>query len=97
MKMVDNLKRYFKKAREDNTKYFAVAIKFSVVEKVEIIINPRENWDNKEEYYATVYDEDLRLKGCPDKIKIVGFAYGNSFKEIEEVLMLREFEVENNE
>lgn len=97
MKMVDNLKRYFKKAREDNAKYFAVAIKFSAVEKVEIIINPRENWDNKEEYYATVYDEDLRLKGCPDKIKIVGFAYGNSFKEIEEVLMLREFEVENNE
>ena len=91
--MVDNLKRYFKKAREDNAKYFAVAIKFSAVEKVEIIINPRENWDSKEEYYSSVYDEDLRLKGCPDKIKIVGFTYGNSFKEIEEALMLREFEV----
>lgn len=97
MKMIDELKERFKKAREDNAKYFAVAIKFSAVEKVEIIINPRENWDNKEEYYASVYDEDLRLKGCPDKIKIVGFAYGNSFKEIEELLVLRDYEVETNE
>lgn len=34
MKMIDGLKECFKKAREDNAKYFAVAIKFSAVEKV---------------------------------------------------------------
>jgi len=40
----------------------------------EIIINPKENFDAKIDYYSKAYDEDLTLKSCPS-IKIVYYDF----------------------
>ena len=51
----------------------------------EIIINPRENFDAKFDYYMEAYDDDLILiaaKGKKD-IRITAAGQGNSFEDIE--------------
>lgn len=55
--------------------------------KPEIIINPTENFNKKSYYYSNAYNKNLTLRNAPDKIKIVGFTYGDTFKEIEKDLL----------
>lgn len=52
----------------------------------EIIINENANFDKKFDYYKKAYNENLTLKTFKG-IKIVGFSYGNTFKEIEKDLL----------
>jgi len=52
---------------------------------VETIINHCENFSEKIRYYSLVYDENLNHK-FSDGIKIVGWAFGDTFDDIEKEL-----------
>ena len=70
-------------------KYIGVSIKTEGSSQPEIIINPRENFDAKFDYYMEAYDDDLILiaaKGKKD-IRIVAAGHGNRFEDIENQLI----------
>lgn len=83
---LNNLEECFNKAIEENKKYIGVKIEMQGFPKPEIIINENENFTSKLAYYEKAYNEELTLKTF-NGIKIVGFTYGNSFKDIEEDLL----------
>lgn len=64
-------------------KYVVIGVKIPNCPKPEIIIIAKENFDTKLNYYKNAYNEDLTLKTCDD-IKIIGFSYGNNFKDLED-------------
>ena len=80
-----NLKALFINAKANGARYIGVRIQTEGSSQPEIIINPRENFDTKFQYYAEAYDDDLVLisaKGKKD-IRITGIAQGNTFEDIE--------------
>lgn len=81
MLKLNNLEKCFESAKESNAKYIGVAISVNG-DNPEIIINGRENFENKLNYYKNAYNEELALKNVPT-IKIVGFTYANTFEDIE--------------
>lgn len=82
-----NLLNCFTFAGLSKAKYVGVKIRMIGFEADEIIINERANFKSKLAYYMKAYNDDLELKTAPDKIRIVGFTYGNSFEEIERDLL----------
>lgn len=79
----------FINAQETGAKYIGVSIQSEGSSKPEIIINPKENFDEKLKYYTEAYDDDLILiaaKGKKD-IRITGIAMGASFEDIEVQLL----------
>jgi hypothetical protein len=80
-----NLKRTFYRAIETNQNYVGLKIDIGDLPYDEIIINPIGNVDAKLKYYQETYDENLVHKYAGG-IRIVGFAYGKTFNEIEENL-----------
>lgn len=83
------LKAVFVNAMAVGARYIGVSIKTEGSSHPEIIINPRENFDAKFDYYMSAYDDDLILisaKGKKD-IRITGVAQGNAFEDIEYQLM----------
>lgn len=72
----------FNRAVDFGAKYIAVKVKMEGLEGTEVIINPRDNFGEKLLYYKIAYNEDLTLKSF-NGIKIVDFAYGNSYEQIE--------------
>jgi len=76
-----DLEKCFKKAIENNDKFVAVSIVIPNCEKCEEIINPRENFEAKLEYYKKSYNEDLTLKSF-NQIKIKGFMSGNNYEAL---------------
>lgn len=83
---IENLERCFYEASKQEKKYIGVKIKMEGFPKAEIIINENANFDKKFAYYKKAYNPDLTLKTF-NGIKIVGFTYADSFKDIEEDLM----------
>ena len=83
---IKNLEKCFNEASINGSKYIGVKIRKEVFPTAEIVIDKKENFWKKLEYYKNAYDEDLSLK-ANSGIRIVGFTYGNSFKDIEEDLM----------
>ena len=79
---LNNLVNCFESAIKNNAIYVAVKIEMYGFEESEIIINPKANFEQKLKYYINAYNEDLTLKNAPDKIKIVGFTYGNCLQNI---------------
>ena len=80
-----NLKAIYINAKAAGARYIGVRIQTEGSSQPEIIINPRENFDAKYEYYMNAYDDDLILisaKGKKD-IRITGIAQGNTFEDIE--------------
>lgn len=71
----EDLINTFKKARETNARYVFVTIKLPDLDIPEMIINRKENFNNKEKYYTETYDEDLIHKFNKD-ICIQGLSYG---------------------
>lgn len=72
-------------AKIKDAKYIGVSIKTEGSSQPEIIINPRENFNAKFDYYMEAYDDDLVLiaaKGKKD-IRIVAAGHGNRFEDIE--------------
>lgn len=84
---INNLENCFNKAYDEGFKYVGVKICMYGFSKEEVIINSHENFGNKLNYYKNAYNKDLTLKNAPDKVKIVGFTYGNSFNQIEKDLL----------
>lgn len=84
---INNLEKCFYEASQKDKKYVGVKIEMYGFNRSEIIINPNVNFDKKFDYYRHAYNEDLTLRNAPDKIKIVGFTYGNTFEEIEKDLL----------
>lgn len=84
---INNLEKCFYEASHQDKKYVGVKVQMYGFEKDEIIINPNENFDKKFDYYKNAYNEDLTHKNAPDKIKMVGFTYGDTFEEIEKDLI----------
>lgn len=83
------LKAVFVNAKAVGARYIGVSIRTEGSSHPEIIINPRENFDAKFNYYMSAYDDDLILisaKGKKD-IRITGVAQGNAFEDIEYQLM----------
>lgn len=70
---IADLKKIFKDAKSKNDKYVVIYVKMPNCEKEEIIINEKENFDSKLDYYIKAYNNDLTLKSCND-ISIVGIA-----------------------
>lgn len=83
---IDNLEKCFYEASNQEKKFVGVKIKIEGFPKAEIIINENANFDKKFAYYKNAYNSDLTLKTF-NGIKIVGFTYGDTFKEIEEDLI----------
>lgn len=80
-----SLKAIFIDAKAAGAKYIGVKIETEGSSRPEVIINPRENFSAKYDYYMEAYDDDLILisaKGKKD-IRITGAARGNSFEDIE--------------
>lgn len=76
------LEKCFKAAMDLDVKFIAVKILKDEQEKPEVIINQQKNFESKLAYYTEAYNEDLTLKTYSG-IRIVGFAFGNSFSEIQ--------------
>lgn len=83
---IKDLESVFKKAKEINAEYIGVQIYTKGNARPEIIINQKESFDNKLEYYKKAYNDNLVLKSY-DGISIKGIALGNSLKEIEDALI----------
>ncbi|WP_434290911.1 hypothetical protein [Clostridium botulinum] len=83
---INNLEKCFYEASQKDKKYVGIKIQMYGFEKPEIIINENANFDKKFDYYKKSYNKDLILKTF-NGIKIVGFTYGNSFKDIEKDLL----------
>lgn len=88
MKLTKNdLENCLNKACNEGYKYVGIKIATIGLEKEEVIINSFENFDDKLNYYRNAYNDDLSLKSDPEKVKIVGFTYSNSFNQIEKDLL----------
>lgn len=82
---IKNLENCFNGAIKNNAKYLGIKVQFKDKFCSEIIINETNNFGVELDYFKKVYDENLTNKHC-EKIKIVGFTYGNTFEDIEKDL-----------
>jgi len=73
---LEELKFCITNAKQNGLLYMGVAIKMPDLEKLEIIINPYDNFDRKLEYYTKAYNSNLELNTF-NKIKIVGISVGD--------------------
>lgn len=80
------LQTMFEWAKKYDAKYIGVAVKIKDYEKPQITISPKENFDEKWEFYKKTYTDFLKHKDN-ENVKIIGFTYGNSFADIEKDLM----------
>lgn len=64
----------YERAKLENSKYMVVFIKMPDLEKPELIINHKDNFESKINYYLKAYDKDLRLNHNKD-IQIVNIAF----------------------
>lgn len=78
---LEKLEDCFKVAKETNQKFIGVFVQMKGFKKPELIINERENFDNKLAYYKRAYNEDLTLKTF-NGIKIIGYAFGSDLESI---------------
>ena len=79
------LKALFIEAKGTGQKYIGVMIQTEGSSEPEVIINPKENFNVKFDYYMAAYDDDLILiaaKGKKD-IRITAAGQGNRFEDIE--------------
>lgn len=79
------LEKTFDLANQLGMNYIGVMIQMQGFE-TEVIINPKENFESKLEYYKEAYNEDLTLKTFSG-IKIIGCESGDSFQEIQDWLI----------
>ncbi|GAA0861724.1 hypothetical protein [Paraclostridium tenue] len=84
--------KIFKDAIDTKQEYIGVAIEMPNG-AIEIIINLNNNFKDKINYYKDKYDDELRMKNCPN-IKIVNAYASNRFETLEDMLI---FEVEYSE
>lgn len=83
---IKELEKCFYEASHKEAKYVGVKIQMQGFPKPEIIINENANFEDKFLYYKKAYNDKLTLKTF-NGIRIIGFTYGNSFKDIEKDLI----------
>lgn len=81
---LDRLNNCFDNARVMNLEYIGLAVDIGL-ETAEIIINGKENFDKKQEYYNFVYDQSLEHKHA-ESVRIIGFSCANSMQELQYLL-----------
>ena len=83
------LKALFIEAKGTGQKYIGVMIQTEGSSEPEVIINPKENFNAKFDYYMAAYDDDLILIAAKEKkdIRITGAAAGASFEDIQSQLI----------
>ena len=86
MLKIGNLTNCFSKAMEEDSKYVGVMVKLPDSPLEELIINRKDNFVSKLNYYLSAYNHDLEHK-FSDGVKIVAFSHGNSLAEIEADLL----------
>lgn len=82
---IKNLENCFNRALENNANYLGIKVQLEEKSYSEVIINERRNFEFKWDYYTKAYNENLTHKHN-EKIKIIGFTYGNTFEDIEKDL-----------
>lgn len=82
---IQDLETVFAQAIQYKANYIGVRIQMQGYDEPEVIINPRENFETKLEYYKKAYNDDLTLKTF-NGIKIIGCEYGWNFQEISDFL-----------
>ena len=82
---MEKFKKMFEDAIENNKKNCAIIVENSDYKKPEIIINLRENFEDKLEYYLRAYNEKLVLKNC-EKIKISEAIFSNNLRDIFQII-----------
>lgn len=82
---IKNLENCFETAIKMGYLYVAVKIDMQGYNVPEIVINSRENFDAKLDYFRKAYDENLVFKNYPS-IRIIGFTMADTFEDIEEDL-----------
>ncbi|PEA10163.1 hypothetical protein CN425_22885 [Bacillus cereus] len=86
---LEGLEQCFNEAASEGAEYVAVQIEMDGFPSDEIIINDNDNITSKLAYYKKTYNEELEHRYAPG-IRIVGFAHGYSFLNIEHKLGLLE-------
>ena len=80
-----DLENCFETAMKLSYTYVGVKIDIVGFEKPEIVINSKENFEDKLDYFKKAYDENLMLVNNPN-IRIIGFAAADTFEDLEELL-----------
>ena len=75
------LKDFFKNAKEDGAKLFAIEVQMEGFKFNEVIINHIGNLDDKMAYWDKTYGDDLVHKHSPG-IKIVDYTHAHTFEEV---------------
>mgnify|MGYP006360896859 CR=1 FL=1 len=79
------LKLAVERALEEKAEYFAIRVRMGGFPTDEIIINDKENLEEKMKYWDKTYNETL-FHNHSDTISIVSWASGNSYQEIQQKL-----------
>jgi hypothetical protein len=82
MLTMENLENCFNAAKKLDKNFVGVVLTLPNAPGEEVIINGKENFDEKLKYYQSTYDENLNHKHVPN-LKIVGFTFGNTFDHIQ--------------
>lgn len=82
---LQDLRECFSTAEMKPSKYIGIEITTEGSRGSEVIINPTVNFENKLSYYEKAYTDDLVLKSF-NGISITGFAFGDSYGEIQTIL-----------
>lgn len=86
MLTIKDLNECFHQAEEVGANYVAVKIHIGL-NREEVIINPRQNFEEKRAYYNHAYNHNLRHNFADGQdIRIVSFTSGDTFAEIEDNL-----------
>lgn len=81
-----NLEKCFESAKFCDAKFIGVLVEMNGFEKAELIVNQKENFDKKLEYYKNAYNDDLVLKSF-NGIKIIGFTHSDNLEQLERYLI----------
>lgn len=79
---MSSLEECFKSGKQLGANFIAVKIQVQGCPKPELIVNPKENFEQKLQYYQNAYTDELVLKTYAG-IRIVGFSCGYYLDELE--------------
>lgn len=82
----EDLRLCFEEAKARGYNWVGVRVRMDGFPTDEIILNERPNFEKKLKYYMESYDDELRLKAAPDKVRIIDFDYNNAHEEVVENL-----------
>ena len=80
---LEELLNGFQSEIANETRFIGVVV--DIKGEKEVIINKRDNFESKARYYKMMYDENLNHKKS-NGIRIVDFAFGDTFKDIQKAL-----------